>query len=383
MAKDPKAVVVEAYTMQKAEISQYQYAQGTIKSVRREYLVFQNSGRVAFIKTSENGETLQEGDYVKGPSNTVKKGELLAELDHRKSSQQIKSARAQLDSARIKLRQAKKAFARGKELKQRSVIGAQQYEQYEADYQQSLVGVRQAEADLDRLEVGLDDSQLRAPFDGQIAFINIREGDYITPQQFDTTNQDSAARTAPIVLIDPKNFQVEVNLPLYTGRYVKKGQPAYIIDQETLAKLQVIGEKNYQSLSDEFVPAQVLSVSPAVNPKDRSIRARIRSTEVTKPLLNGDFVTVWIAVAQKQNALVLPMNALINQGNKHFTFVIDANNEVHKREVKLGILGTEGVEIVSGLKVGDRVVTRGKARMSDGLKVKVAKTEQLSESNQG
>ncbi|MGB0892795.1 MAG: efflux RND transporter periplasmic adaptor subunit [Parashewanella sp.] len=372
-AKEQPPVTVKVSTLKRADISEFQYAQGTIKSVRREYLVFRNQGRVAFIKTSDNGETLREGDQVFGPSQTVKKGELLAELDHRKNNQQLKGARAELDSARIKLKRTKNNFQRGKQLKKKNVIGASKFEEFEAAYQQALAGVRQAEANMDRLEINLDDSQLRAPFDGKIAFINIQEGSYVTPQQFDASNNDTAAHTAPIVLIDPKKFQVEVNLPLFTGRQIKKGQRAFIIDQETLANLQVNGSTSEASIQNKLVPAQVVSVSPAVNPKGRSIRARIQSFEVDKPLLDGDFVTVWIEVAEKQDTLVLPMNALINNGDNNFVYVIDDQNRAHKRQVTLGILGTEGVEVISGLKEGDQVVTQGKARLSDNRQVKVAK----------
>ena len=196
--------------------------------------------------------------------------------------------------------------------------------------------------------------------------MNLREGQYVNPQQFDPTNEASATRTAPIVVIDPTSFEIVVDVPLYVGTRVKAGQNAYLLDQESLASLQAIGDVDNLSLEQYLVPARVVSVSPAVNPEDRSIRARIMTDEVQDELLDGDFVTVWLEVGAKSDAVVAPLSALLRRANRTYIYVVDENNRAERREVELGLIGFDGIEVLSGVEIGDRVVTKGKSRLRDG-----------------
>lgn len=354
-ARIPVAVVeVEA-----GSIRQFEFAQGTVRSTRREYLVFESSGRVGFVKSNADGGTIREGD-------TVTSGELLAALDDRRSDATLQTATANLDTARSTLRAAQADFQRAERLLAGGAIAGRDHDNARAAYEQALAGVRGAEADVAQSRTGVSETQLRAPFDGVVAFVNLREGQYVNPQQFDPTNEASATRTAPIVVIDPTSFEIVVDVPLYVGTRVKAGQNAYLLDQESLASLQAIGDVDNLSLEQYLVPARVVSVSPAVNPEDRSIRARIMTDEVQDELLDGDFVTVWLEVGAKSDAVVAPLSALLQRANRTYIYVVDKNNRAERREVELGLIGFDGIEVLSGVEIGDRVVTKGKSRLRDG-----------------
>lgn len=364
-ANPPLDVPIEAETVKTQLIREFEFSQGTIKSMRREYLVFQSSGRVDFVKSGASGRTLLEGDIVK-------EGELLAELGYRQNAASVKSAKAHLENVRAHLRNTKNEYDRAKRLIDSKAISSSRLEQIKTSYEQALSAVRVQEATLDQTQAELSESQLRAPFDGQVAFVNIHEGQYYSQQQFDPSSAESATLTAPLVIIDPTSFEVIVEIPIFSGNRVKAGQDAFLLGQESLTQLRLKQFGTIDSINDFMSPAQVLAVSPAVNPKDRSIRVRLSADQATElKLIDGDFVTALIEVGHKNDATVIPMNALIARGSKYFVYIINDNSRTERREIAIGLFGLNSIEVVSGLKLGDKVVTKGKNRVKQGSTVRI------------
>ena len=375
-AGEERRIPVEVAKVEKRAISEYEYGQGTLKSTRREHLVFQASGRVVFLKSSPSGGPLREGDWVKGPGKRVAEGELLAQLQHRRGDAELSAGRAQLDRARAQLKKADGDYARARRLRAADAIPASRYDNLKTAYEEALAGVRAAEARIDSTRSGLADTQLRAPFDGQVAFVNIREGQYYSQQRFDPSSEERAARTAPIVIIDPTAFEIVVDLPQLAGSRVRVGQSAYIVGQEALAAAQAGGEEKAQSLRDYLVPAHVIAVSPAVNPENRAMRVRIRIEGDSGPrLVDGGFVTAWIEVGRKADAVTIPMNALLPRSGKFFAHVVTDAGRAERRRLTLGLQGLDGIEVLEGLKPGETVITKGKSRLRPGAAVRVVNPE--------
>ncbi|WP_062270522.1 efflux RND transporter periplasmic adaptor subunit [Endozoicomonas arenosclerae] len=359
------SILVETAKAETHSISEFEFGEGTIQSTRRDYLVFQGTGRVDFVKSSPSGGPLLEGDAVKS-------GELLAELDHRRNNASMLTARANLDNARSVHRKAKSDYDRAKRLQAGGAIAGSRFEQLKAAYEQALAAVQIAEARIDETQSGLAEKQLRAPFDGQVAFINISEGMYYSQQQFDPTSIESATRTAPLVIIDPTSFEIVVDLPIFSGNRVEAGQNAYLLGQETLAQLRFAHSTSLSSLQGYLTPAQILSVSPAVNPKDRSVRVRIKGDQTENlNLIDGDFVTTLIEVGRKENATVIPLNALITKNAKYYAYVVKNDGKAERRELSIGLFGFNTIEVLEGLKLGEQVVTKGKTRLKPGSPLKV------------
>ena len=86
----------------------------------------------------------------------------------------------------------------------------------------------------------------------------------------------------------------------------------------------------------------------------------------------GTPVQVSIESKAVKNALVVPKEAVLTEPDgKHTVMVVDSNDVAHQREVKTGISDDGKVQIVSGLKAGETVVTNGAYAMADGTKVKI------------
>lgn len=361
------ALAVDVATVKRGPVIEIVFADGNAKASKREFLRFESTGRVAFLKSNDEGGPLREGDAVSS-------GELLAELDRRVDDAATRSVRAALDTARATLANARGELERAKRLKTRQAIADTQYRAIETAYQQALAEVRGAEARSDQARAGLRQLQLRAPFDGQVAFVNIREGDYVSSAEFGRSSDQSLVRTSPIVIVDPSSFEIVVELPVVSGRRVRPGQTAYILDDGTLAHVQEYGFESMEGveeLDDLLIVARVASVSPAIDPGSRSVRARIVTDEQIEGLSDGGYVNVWIETDRRDEAITAPMESLVFRGDMAYAFVVDPNtNLVEQRVVGVGLAGEQGVEITSGLAEGDVVVTKGRYRLTSGMRVR-------------
>lgn len=361
------ALSVEVTTVVKGPVSEFVFADGNSQALKREFLLFENSGRVAFLKSNDDGGPLREGD-------TIKQGELLAELDRRIDNASAKAARAELDTVRAMLTNAKAEFERAKRLRSANAIQESRFNNIETEYQQALASVRAAEARSDQVLVGLEQLQLRSPFDGVVAFVNIREGQFVSPEQFDASSAQNASSTSPIVVIDPSAFEIIVELPVVSGRKVNVGQSAYVLDAGALAYVQENGfkpELGIDALEALMIPGRIGSVSPAIDPSSRSVRARILIDENITGLTDGGYVTVWIETSHRESAVTTSLDSIVYRGNTAFAYVINPDSHtVERRTLMLGINNDEGVEVIRGLSPGEMVVTKGRFRLTDGMAVR-------------
>ncbi|MCG8368933.1 MAG: efflux RND transporter periplasmic adaptor subunit, partial [Proteobacteria bacterium] len=294
---EPAALAVEVATVTRGPVTEVVFADGNARAARREFLVFESGGRVAFLKSNDDGGPLREGDAVTG-------GELLAELDRRIDDAATRAARAALDTARAALANARTELERARRLRAGQAIAESQYNAIEAGYQQALAAVRGAEARSDQARAGLRQLQIRAPFDGVVAFVNIREGDYVSPARFDRSSDGAAVRTSPVVVIDPSSFEILVELPVVSGRRVRPGQTAHILDAGTLAHVQEYGFESpdgAEGLDDLLITGRVVAVSPAIDPGSRSVRARVVTDADAGRLSDGGYVTVWIETDRRRD----------------------------------------------------------------------------------
>ncbi len=361
------ALSVEVVPAIRGTLSEFVFADGNAHSIRREFLVFESGGRVDFLKSNADGGPLREGDSVKA-------GELLAELDRRIDDASVRGARADLDTTRAALANAKQELKRAKQLRASGSIPTRQLDTTEAAHGQALAAMRGAEARLDQVTAGSRQLQIRAPFDGVVAFVNIREGQYVSPGQFETSSDAAAVHTAPIVVIDPRAFEIVIEIPVINGRRVKPDQFAYILDEATLAHVQQVGfgsDRTVDRFEDLFASARVGSVSPAIDPGSRAIRARVVTDQESVTLSDGGYVTVWIEVARRDDTVIVPMEAVVYRNETAYAFVFDPElNRVEQRTLELGIAGFEGMEVLSGLRSGEVVVTKGRFRLTSGMKVR-------------
>ncbi len=337
---------------------------------------------------------------VKSAENELEKAKINVPVTEVATAEaRLQSAEAALKTARANLETAKsQRETAATKLEQAKIdVPVVEYEAAKAKYLNAEASLRtaaanlqvaqaQVDASLARLqqaELNLERTSIFAPFDGMITYLNIKVGDYVTPQTMNTSTEQAMMQTAPIVLIDPSEFEITLNLPAFLGRTVEPGQPAQIIPSiasfpEEVAMMEQQGDvpdTPDQSLLMEHFPmatGKVYSVSPSISPGGRYIQTKIRAFEGIEYMQDGMFVTARIVVAEKTDVITLPTNAMTFRKDKAYAFIVDpGTNTVSKRHIILGISDTSNYEILEGLQEGELVVSEGRHRLVEGTKVEI------------
>lgn len=375
------------------DIQSWVFAEGTARSVSREYLVFQNAGKITYLEP-----TLREGSVVKA-------GALLAQQDQRSLKADLIEAQTAVDVAQAEFRQAKtQATLAGKTFKRFEILLEQisasqqefdealaQVENAKADVLRVQNNIRAAKARFDQKQIKFEESELRAPIDGVVAYLNIEKGHYFMPNIVRTDSEEAALRTVPIVLIDPSAFEIAVDVPVYDRDRVQVGQTVLIQTRQGQRALRPSSPQIFMQKQDSFlknrtgqtppqkmdnpsyIRGQVYSVNPAVSPSGRSIQVNIRTDNNTHlSLKDGMYVTVWIATERHENVITAPLEAFLFRDNQPFVFVVnEKDNTAILRPVTLGLQEFDRREVVAGLKPGEWLVTEGRYQLSNGVPVKI------------
>ncbi|MBC6451998.1 MAG: efflux RND transporter periplasmic adaptor subunit [Hormoscilla sp. SP5CHS1] len=273
----------------------------------------------------------------------------------------VEAARAQVKAADAGIRAASSAVSSA----QAAVLSQQ------AQVESAQSGIKSAIASLNKTQVILEDTEIVAPFDSIIAHLNIKEGDYWTPQRINATGDyQQIVESVPIIAIDPNEFEVDVELPAFDGARVRTGQRAFIIANERLHSPEAMTSADLIDLAS--AEGIVFSVSPSVTPGGRAIEVKIRVNKGTQNLKNGARVSAWIAVEEKLNATTAPFNAFVWRDQKPHVFVVNQQEKiVEQRQIKTGIRGISQREIIDGVQPGELLVTEGKNSLVDGAPVEV------------
>ena len=425
---------VRTVAAQKSPIRNWVSSEGTVRAVRFKHLAFDVDGEVTYI-ADRDGRNLREGDRVtKGEllaqiddrelqADVNKAQAAITEAIEQKAAtaaevaqaqSQVAQARAQVGQMEAQLNQAKAArnlaqseLNRYQQIFNQGAISASDIDSRNNDFlnaeaqvqsveaqvisAQAQIGTAQAQvkAAQDRLRAGyariataqsqlsqaqiaLEGTKLFAPFDGIVAYKNIRENEYYSTQSVSSqlSNYQGLLDRVPIVVIDPSQFEVTAELPASVGEQVRPGQTTVVApDDDVRADLS-----NEDLIDSAQIKGKVFAVNPAVTPGGRAIQVTSRMTIGTDNLLHGSNVTLWIAVAQKDDAVVVPLNAVVFRDRLPYVFVANPDTgKVEQRQVKLGIEGLNQREIIEGVSPGELLVTEGQNRLVDGAPVKIMK----------
>jgi RND family efflux transporter MFP subunit len=300
-----------------------------------------------------------------------------ANLEAAKS--QVKTASTQLEQAKIDVPVVEYEAAKAKYLNAEAAL-----ETAVANLQMAHSQVEASLARLDQAELNLERTSIFAPCNGIITYLNIKLGDYVTPQSMNTSNEQAMMETAPIVLIDPSEYEVTLNLPAFAGTEVKPGQSAFIMSSAVSfpeepeafeAEDKELSNKPEIGGTIEVIPmakGKVYSVSPSISPGGRSIQIKVRTTEGVEYLQDGMFVTARIVVKEKRNAVVIPGDSLIYRKDAAYVFVVDPQTDIATRRDVIGGIGDlRKQEVIEGVDEGELIVTEGRYRLVDGAKVEI------------
>lgn len=286
----------------------------------------------------------------------VKAGDLLAEIDPSQFKVALAQAEGQLAKDRATLANARRDLARYQQLVKTNLVSRQ-----ELDTQQSLVSETQGtikadEAAVASAQLQLNWSRITAPIDGRVGL-----------KQVDIGNQISSGDTTGIVVLTQTHpIDVVFTLP--------ENQIATVVQAQKAGKKLVVeawDRTNKQKISE----GSLLSLDNQIDVTTGTIKLKARFTNQDDALFPNQFVNARMLVDTEQNAVVIPTAALQMGNEGHFVWVLNDENKVSKRTVTPGIQDSLKVVINAGLSAGDRVVTDGIDRLTEGAKVEVVEAQ--------
>lgn len=242
-------------------------------------------------------------------------------LDTNPSDSQLAPLMAQLAQAELNLTLAKQPFR-------------------EIDFDLARVGIEQAEAALELANLQLDETSIKAPFDGIIAELYVTEGSTVGPQ-------------VPVALYVSKEVEVAIEVEESRIGQIFQGQSA------SLQTTAYAGQ--------EF-PAAVTSIAPVADRDTRTFTVKITPVDGSGLLRSGMFANVSLLAEEKKNTSLVPRSAVTRVNDQDIVYVVNGNT-VEQRPVTTGLATDGQVEILSGVEPGETVVIAGQPNLTDGAKV--------------
>jgi membrane fusion protein, multidrug efflux system len=274
--------------------------------------------------TSKTSNTVMAIRFDEG--QRVRRGTVLVQLD---SAQ----AAAELAEAEAALAESRKKYARGQDLSLQQALSGAELDQLEAALKTSQARVAAAQA-------RLNDTVIRAPFDGRTGFRRLSVGSLIAPGTVITTLDDASV------------IKLEFTVPQTFLHVLDEG-------------LQV--EATTSGLPGRTFTGRVATLGSRVDPVTRSIAVRAELPNPEGLIKPGMFMNVALC-GEESPALLVPEAALVPEQGRTYVFVV-ADGVASRREVTTGRRHPGQVEVVAGLKEGERVIVAGSQKVRDGTSV--------------
>jgi len=266
----------------------------------------------------------------------VSTGALLVTLDETK-------LKAALEEAEASLKLSRQTHERAKELLSEKLISLQEYDQAT-----SKLAADEASVSLRRRQ--MRDARVTAPFKGVVGARQVSPGQLV----------NRATTMTWLVDLDP--LKVEFNVP---ERFLGQVQVGQTIEVAVAA------------WPDKRFRGKVFFVAPFVAPDTRTVLVKAEVPNAERLLKPGMFANLDLTLQVRSNAVVIPEAGLsqILDGNRAVVMVVDANDVVAARPIRVGMRLAGAVEVVEGLVGSERVVVQGLQKIAPGMKVLIAPGE--------
>ena len=280
----------------------------------------------------------------------VKKGDLLFVIDQRPYRTALDSARAQLERARASLALASQQDLRAQQLLKSSAVSKEEAEQKRAARDQSLADVHTAESAVAAATLNLEFTEVRSPINGRTGRAQLTLGNLAVADQSELT---SVVSQNPVyVYFDPDEhsyLNYLKTLKTVSGTSVRIG----LANDETLP---YVGELNYLDNQD--------------NATTGTVRARATVDNSERLLTPGLYAKVQLSVGDPAPAILVPDRAILTDQDKHYVYVLSADNTAQKRYIETGQLIDKQRVITSGLERNNTIIVSGlHALHADGTAV--------------
>ena len=260
----------------------------------------------------------------------VKAGQVLVQMTNDEEQAQLREARVTVD-------EAKRQYERIKSLRAQQSASESQLDEQQRVWEASR-------ARLAAIESRLADRLLRAPFHGVVGLRNVSIGALVEPGDVITTLDDDSV------------MKLDFSVPSVYLAALVPDMPVTAITR---------------AWQGQLFEGRVKSIDSRVDPVTRTVIVRALLPNPDHALRPGMLMRVELQ-SQRREAIIIPEECLVAQGQKQFVYVVNrADNKVERREVRIGTRRPGEVEILEGLVVGELVITDGTLKVRPGNKVSI------------
>jgi RND family efflux transporter MFP subunit len=346
------AAVTTAYPTQAVTLLN---ATGYVVAQRKAAVASKATGRLEWLGVMEGSR--------------VRKDEVIARLENRDVTAQrdqaaanVKVAQANLEQVRAELREAEANLRRSQDLAGKKYISESALDTAVARFDKARAGVQSGEAslavaraNLQVSEVALDQTLIRAPFDGVVLTKSANVGDNITP-----FSQAADTKGAVVTIADMETLEVEADVAESSLGKVKVGQPCEI---------------QLDAVPDHRFPGVIQRIVPTVDRAKATVLVKIRFLERDGRVLPDmsakvAFLEREVSAADRQPVTVVPKQAIVERAGAKAVFVVKDGRAVLTKVEGGRVIGD--LVQVAGVAAGDRVIVKPLGRLDDGDRVKVA-----------
>lgn len=301
----------------------------------------------ATVRAQVSG-VLQKINFSEG--QMVKAGDVLAVVDPRPFQMALLQAQGARQRDEAQLESARVQAGRYQTLLTQDSIARQDVDTQAALVKQLAGTVMTDKAAEGVAQINLGYTQVKAPISGRVGLRTVDIGNLVSSS--DTTG------IAVITQLNPIDVEFAVpqdRVPELQARIVNNDSlPAIALDRTRTDK---IAAGRFQALDNQ------------VDVQTGTVRAKARFANNDSKLFPSQFVNLRLEVRTIKNAVMVPVTALRHGSNGDFVYVLNNNHTVSLRTVTRGQATVDKIQVVTGLKVGEQVITEGADRLKDGAKV--------------
>src|SRR3989454_3930021 len=317
-------------------------ASGYVVAQRKAAVASKGTGRLVYLGAVE-------GDRVKT-------GQVIARIEDSDIQAQAAQAQANLELSRAELHDAERSLARERALLDSGFTSQASFDAAEARYQRVKAGIAVAQAAVQAATVALENTVIRAPFDGTVLTKNADVGEVVAPLA-----GNAVSKSAVGTIADLRSLQVQADVAESNLEAISPGQPCEIV-------LDAYPDVRYPAFVAKIVPtADRAKATVQVKVAFRSYDSRVLPEMSAKVhfLPRPSRVTV-----DTQPVLVVPGTAVAERGGRSVVFVVERSRAVEV-PVVVGRQVGSSVAIRVGLRPGTQVIDSVVDRLCGGAKVKV------------
>ena len=321
-------IVVSSTFPSTQEINEEENLMGLIYSKSSPSLAVEVSGRVVKIIADVGDE--------------VKAGDILAKIDSEKYNLQFSQAKAEIARLSALLVNKELDLQRAEKLFKDNLVSEEMMDRTKADFNALKEQMNAADAQLRNANRLIEETNIKAPIESEVAIKHIDAGDYVQPGM------------VVYELVDTKNLKVDLSFPEYLSPKLKKG-----------LEVRITSPTN----PDEIVISKIKDIKPNIDSRNKSLTTII-DFENPGTWLPGASSRATVVFSKFENAIVVPQISVVRRSIGEVIYIVKGNI-AKETPVKTGLRKEGYIQILEGITLNDEIVKDGAGFLADSSIIEI------------